>query len=411
MKNEKFVSVDWGHKDSHEMWFDGEEVRKTMPKDAKIVLVENIPVYKAKELVKKGIKILTCHTMSSRDHREEMGYPRLKHYKNDGHAIDAKVIYDLYVKKPEVFYEWFPNEMQYAYNNFLQIQKSRIAAGNRAWSEEAKEKETKMIDFLRKAEVQAEKRMDQIGEDDATYQYLGSIKYIGARTGGGIRGLLDPSCFPTASKMRRYAGLSVIDGNIQERRKGESSGYNAMAKSILLSRVPDSFIKSKGKDPSPYLKDYVSAREKFDKQRVEIPLSKKHKIIGDILSEDVNGFKVGQRIYKHQFPKLRAKLESQGRNTVYMELSDGHAHRMAIRKMMTKFLEDYWVVSRQLEGFPTVAPYPIDVQGHSHYRPPHYIPDILEPFEPERELGWIFKEGKRPLSEACPYIKDKLKDN
>ena len=156
----KVNAVDWGYKEEREEWHDGKHL-KVAPelKKGDVVLIENIPEYKAEKLHAKGVKILMCHTMSSKEHREELGYPRLHHYENEGHRVDALVIYDLYQKKPELFYPWRPNIMRIFYSNFIQIQKARIASSSRAWVKEAKEATSATIEFLIKAEKEMEKQL------------------------------------------------------------------------------------------------------------------------------------------------------------------------------------------------------------------------------------------------------------
>lgn len=81
-KENEIYGVDWGHKDENQEWYSGyEEFFPAPPKLKKgdIILIENPPTYKAKEWYEKGIKLLTCHTMSSKEHRAEMGFPRLHH--------------------------------------------------------------------------------------------------------------------------------------------------------------------------------------------------------------------------------------------------------------------------------------------------------------------------------------------
>lgn len=404
----KIYAVDWGHKEDREEWHNGEHL-ETAPelKKGDIVLIENIPDYKSKELHGKGVKILMCHTMSTKEHREELGYPRLHHYKNKGHRVDAMVIYDLYQKKPGLFYPWRPNLLRMLYSDFSQIQKARIASFNRAWVKEAKEATSTTIEFLKKAEKELEKAMDKAGKGNIVYEYLRGIQGIGPRTGCGVIGAFDATKFDYSSKLRKYTGLAVIDGKIQRLRKGETTGYDTQKKALLIKRIADSFIKLSGTPhPSAYFLDYEWEKNRQQKKPAEaIPIHKKELIIGDLLAEDVGGFKECQRIYAHQYPKLLKQLN--GQKTVLIKLSDGHIHNRAIRRMIQLFISDYWVVSRQLQGFSTNQPYPIKILGHSDYRKPRYIPEILKPFEPERDWGWVFNEGLRNWSDALPIVKEK----
>lgn len=414
-KEPRRLAVDWGHEKKKEKWYDI-DLKKHLDNPPKLkkgmlILVENIPLYKAKKMLELGVKILTCHTMAIKEHREAMGYPRLKHYDNPGHSIDAMVIGDLYLKKPWLFFEFQFNDIKLSYRNFNQIQKARVSATLRAWALEAKENGNRTIDFLNDAEKECEKMMDKCGKGDGVYEYLRGITQIGPRTGGGLYSEADATKFETASKLRRYAGLSVIDGHIQRFVSGESSGYNPELKALLVKRIGDGIIKSSGTNhPSAYFIDYTAEKTRLQKMEPkEINIEDKGQIIGDLLwFDDVQGFEKGDRIYKHLYPKLKKALAENGsKKTVLIKLSDGHIHNRAIRKAVQLLLEDYWVISRQLQGFNTVPPYATTVAGHVNYRRPRYIPKILEPFDPMRETGWIFAEGHRPWSSACEYIRDK----
>jgi len=409
----RIFALDWGHKGENEEWHDVlmNVWLAAAPKLKKgdTILVENPPTYKAKDWHEKGINILTCHTMASKEHRDEMGFPRLHYYKNDGHRVDALVISDLYQKKPNLFYAWKPNEIKLLYSTFIQIQKTRVAASLREWSIEAKKNGNKTIDFLKSSEQECVKAMNGFGNDNVVYGYTQSIMQIGPKTGGGLVGLADATKFETASKLRRYAGLSVIDNRIQKFRAGESGGYSPDLKALLIKRIGDGIIKSSGTEHmSGYFMDYMTEKEKQQARKPqEIPIDDERNIVGDKLAEDIPGFKKDKILHKDTYAKLKKELEKLGKKTVLIKLSDGHIHNRSIRKAVQLLLEDYWVISRQLQGFPTVPPYATSVAKHVHYRRPRYIPEILEPFDPMRETGWIFNEGLKPWSQACEYIKDK----
>jgi hypothetical protein len=406
----RIFSVDWAHENERQQWYDGTDfIGEPKLKKGDIVLTENIPSYKAVELLEKGVKILTCHTMSSKEHRDFLGQPRLKYYNNDGHKIDAFVIYDLYATKPHLFNDYKINIMKMLYSNFIQIQKTRTASQLRAWSKKAKDMTNSTIEFLVNAENESEKTMDKYGKGEIVYDYVRNIRQVGPRTGCGLVALADATRFEHASQLRRYAGLSVIDGEVQKLRVGQSNGFDTELKALLLKRIADGFIKSSGtKYPSAYYLDYEYEKNRLKKippKSVDID-DEKH-IVGDLLAEKIGKFKKGERIYKHQYAKLKEACVIKGVDSVLIQLADGHIHARAIRKMMQLFLEDYWVISRQLQGFSTIPPYITTVGKHNGYRKPRYIPKILEPFDPLRDVGWVFETKKRPWSQASEYIKDK----
>ena len=388
------------------------------------IVSENVPNWMLKDLLTAKIPVLTCHTMTTRDRREEMGIPHDKSFRNEGHKDDVLVIMTNWNIDNSVFYPKYPNKHREAYSNFLQVQKTRIQLQLRSWSLEAESNITPTVKSAMDTEKVAEKEMHNLAKSNLPYGlYLSELPYIGPRTAGGIIGYLDVTRFPTASSARRYAGLSVINGEIQKLQSGKTAGYVTELKSLLLAKIADGFIKSKsspgnialGRKESPYLADYNIERLRLDKKIVDVPLDNPDRIVGDIIAEDVVGektFSKGDRIYKNQKNKnvshLVSILKEQGRTSVKMKISEGHAHAMAKRKMMSKFLEDYWCIGRQFEGFPTSEPYIIAIGGHSDYRPPYLIPEHLKPFKPSREVGWIFTEGRRPMEDAHPYIRNKL---
>jgi len=428
-KNIRVYSVDWAHKDEREEWY--EVIQQNWLKDkpelkkGDIVLLENVPFYKAKELFNKGIIILTCHTMATHDHRAKLGLPMLKHYKHDGHRPDAFVIADLYANKPELFYGWKPNPIKMLYSNFTQIRKARIATGNRAWSEEAKEITNSTIEFLEKAEHEAAKATDKFGKNNIIYDYIKSIPQIGINLAGGLM-VVDPTKYPTASKFRKGCGLAVEKGEPQKLVKGKSAGYRTEVKSRYVFVWAEQVMKSSGSNPKqpnrktcPYFIDYQRAKERMHKEQpITLPIEPKDKIIGDLFGEDLGEITVGNKkyklkkgkvIYKHLYPGVKEIVENNG-GMIKIILSKGHIHRRAVRVMSQRLNEDIWVIWRQLLGFPTVEPFIVTKNGiHTHYENPRVIPDILKPFKPIREGGWIFKHGLRDWSLADPYIVDNYK--
>ena len=415
-------ALDWAYKAKKQEFFDGNSIiHDPKLKKGNLLLVGNLPDFKLRKYLEEGIKVKTCHTMAIKDQRDKMGLIKPTHYKSKGHMIDCQVIYYLYQEKPKLFYDAKPNEYKIFFRNFMQIQRTRVAMGLRAWAKEGKEATNATVEKMKEAEKEAVKAMDKFARDDIVYQYLRSIKGIGPRTGGGIRALVDATKFPTPSKLRKYCGLAGSkDGKIQKLRAGESGGFPPELKALLTKRVGDGIIKTSGKRkgqavayPSEYFIDYAIEKERLHKRRLgderffAVKRDAKEYVIGDLLEEDVGEFKSGLLVHKNTYPRILAQLKKDGKDTVLMELSDGHIHSRAIRKMVVLLMEDVWVVSRQLEGFSSIPPYATTVGGHADYRKPRYIPKILEPFEPTRDWGWIFKTGRRPWKDACEYIKSK----
>ena len=402
----RVLSNDWAHHSERSKFFNGVKIVDNVKlKKGDVILAENVPTYKAKKWLDKGIIILTCHTMSSHDHRAALGIERKTFYNNDGHAEDAMVIYDLFQTNPNLFYKWKHNIFREYASDYKAIQGLRISVQNRMWSYNGAPSQPNTIEHLKKAEKELLTHMSKMSKQDFIFNYLLSIPGIGPSIATRIRSL-DVTKFNTASKLRKYCGLAVVDGEPQKRKKGESSGYNATMKATLVHDFGEQINIRRNK--SPYLADLTREKDRLNAMPPsQIPIEEKDRIIGDILAEDIPSAHLskGTTITKDKYPKLKKALKQQSKASVLIKLSDGHIHNRAIRKVANLFLEDYWVIGRQYEGFPTVAPYSVTIQNHPHYRQPPIIPSVLQPFKPEREVGWIFKEGIRPWSEASSYIR------
>ena len=412
-----FESCDWAHNEEKRVFYNGEDYSgETTLKEGGILLTENMPWYQVQKYKEDGIFVLGVHVNLLKDWKEKHGISTVaeKQRPTDrtSDKIDAKAIYDCGKEHPEWFREIQPQSLQLQYNNFYQMQKAKVAMGLRLWasgtmSDESVAEQKSLIEQLMKNIVDT--IGDTLEKEPVWNLYLDNVPYIGPSLGGGLVSMGNVTRFETPSKLRKFAGLAVLDGKTQRHTKGETGGYNDVFKMLLLGRIATQFIKSKGmKVPSEYLQDYVQEKEKLQRRSPQqIPVEDKVHIVGDILSESVGSMKSGQRIYKTNYTKLVSESKKENRSSVLIQLSPGHIHAMASRKMMVLFLEDYWVISRQLLGYPTVPPYPQSVLQHNGYRPPRYIPEILKPFDPIRDWGWIFKNEKRDWNDADEFVRMK----
>jgi hypothetical protein len=96
-----------------------------------------------------------------------------------------------------------------------------------------------------------------------------------------------------------------------------------------------------------------------------------------------------------------------------------HVEQRARRYAIQKFINWHWVITRQLAGYPTNKGWIFDIgemgadgkrikHDASKYLKPPYIPSILldenNRWSPDREAGWIFKQGKKPWKDADAYV-------
>lgn len=166
------------------------------------------------------------------------------------------------------------------------------------------------------------------------WDWVTSIRGLAA---GGLAAQLlaqidDIAKFDTVSKLWRFAGWAVIDGEIDRCQKGQKSPYNRRLKSICW-QVVDQFIKQQ----TPLYSDLYYTE------------------------------KARQRELYPEKIKVNGKWK----------YNDGHLHNRAIRKTAKIFLQHLWVIWRELEGLPVSEPWVIAQGGHANYVPPPNWP--MEP--------------------------------
>ena len=162
---------------------------------------------------------------------------------------------------------------------------------------------------------EAKAEMVEFGEQvGPVWEWLTSIKGLGQ---GGLAAQLlaqidDVAKFATVSKLWRFCGYAVIDGAIDKPTRGEKLPYNRRLKSI----------------------GYLIA-EQFIRQQTSVYV--------DIYYD-----------------------EKQRQARLHPELTPGHIHNRAIRKMVKIFLQQLWVTWRQSEGLLVTEPYVYAVMGHTN---------------------------------------------
>ena len=171
------------------------------------------------------------------------------------------------------------------------------------------------------------KTMILFASDTPIWEWLSGIR--GLKEGGLSSQLLaqidDIGKFDTVSKLWRFAGLAVIDGRAERNKLGEKSHKNARLRSIC------------------YL-----ISEQFLRQQTPV--------YSDIYYED-----------KLRLRELHPEPEqTNGASPWSHNFTDGHIHRMAMRKAVKIFLQHLWVTWREIEGLPVSDPYVKAIMGHTH---------------------------------------------
>jgi len=177
----------------------------------------------------------------------------------------------------------------------------------------------------------------------AVYQkFLSLIKGIGPILAGGLLSYFNPYEAEHASSFWRYAGLHVVNGKAPRREHGKKISYNPKAK-VLCWKISDSFIKQR----TPFYRDI------YDKAK-----NKENEKLGNPLENPENC-----PYYKECLQKLKKKAQKLGRERKPTPCKL-HIHYRAMRKMAKRFLADFWVAWRRLEGLTVTEPYAIAILGH-----------------------------------------------
>ena len=337
-------SCDWAHEKDKLRFYNGKKIlSKPTWKDGDKVVTENMPDRYAKILISKGVEIFRAHQNLVSKYRKELGVE-----KSDDN--DVKLIYQYYNLHLEDFKRYIgESKLRCLYASFKEIQKLRVSTSNRLWSN-GDDFNGGTLSTLETLEKDIIKEMKKELENYPIWEWLKPIKGINCATAAGlIASVNDIGRFECVGSLWSYFALDVVDGHAPRREKGKEYNKHLKGKSLILGIIGDSFIKQR----TPHYRDI------YDNEKIK------------------------QR-------KLHPEAVPTGNKTGFKKkYTDMHVHRMAIRKMMKRFIADYWVMDRQLNGFPTKPPYVHDVLKHKHYVNPPFVPEILEPFSPMREEGWI----------------------
>ena len=153
-------------------------------------------------------------------------------------------------------------------------------------------------------------------------KYLQQVRGISVLTASKLLYMVgDITRFSQPSKLVKYSGLAVVDGEADRLKKGVEASYKPDLKALLLGVIGDNFIKSN----SQYRKVY-DERRKYTKQH-----------------------------------RPEWGVHPSGKKKEYL----AHYHADAKRVMVKRFLVEFWKAGWQAEGLevPT-KPYPVAILGH-----------------------------------------------
>jgi len=182
------------------------------------------------------------------------------------------------------------------------------------------------------------------------WDWLVAIKGIGDHTAAKIIALIDdPAKFATVSKLWRFSGYGLKDGQIDRPTKGAVLPYNRRLKSELFL-MAESFVKQQ---TPTYVTIYYEEKERQRREHPEPVCSK-------------CGAVARLRGQSWTCPECRAS----GRAINYTPM---HLDYRAKRKVVKVLLQHLWVVWREAEGLPVTMPYVHDVLHHTHYIAPEMV--------------------------------------
>lgn len=177
----------------------------------------------------------------------------------------------------------------------------------------------------------------------AVYQkFLSLIKGIGPILAGGLLSYFNPYEAEHASSFWRYAGLHVVNGKAPRRERGKKISYNPKAK-VLCWKISDSFIKQR----TPFYRDIYDKAKNRENEKLGNPLENPENCPH----------------YKECLQKLKKRAQKLGRERKPTPCRL-HIHYRAMRKMVKRFLADFWAAWRRLEGLTVTEPYATAILGH-----------------------------------------------
>ena len=217
-------------------------------------------------------------------------------------------------------------ELRYLADCYMQIQKTRIAMGNRKSAverdvDEGPPPEAIIIaqGHMEQAEKVVAKEMLREVKDHPAWPWLEEVKGVSGVLGCKLLGLLDIHKARNVSSFWKFCGLAVTNGERDRPVKGETLSYSIRAKTVCYL-IASSFLKC----GSPFRDVYDDARVYYEANRPD--------------------------------------------------WSKGRQHNAAMRKMEKVFLQCLWVYWREAEGLPVTKPYAHDKLGHEQlYKPEDFI--------------------------------------
>lgn len=283
---------------------------------------------------------------------------------------------------------------------YQDLQKIRIGLGNRTWAAENGKSDAvpkvyeQMTEQLKEMEDSLVKSAKAELKEHPAWPWMQKVKGLGPTMAMQLIGYIgDIGRFDTVSKLWKYSGLAVTDGQADRRRRGQVANYSPKFK-VLMYNIGTSFLRS----GSPYRRIYdeTKARYQYSKQDALIVIA--------LIDDQVNP---GKNPWKTIFKIIPALEAIQGDNPgAYLQVvikkareekeawkallegatkaakdrgleepwTDQRIHLTSLRKMEKITLAHLWEVWRLAEGLPIRKEYVFDQLGHtSRYTPEEFV--------------------------------------
>jgi len=220
---------------------------------------------------------------------------------------------------------------------FYDLQKLRVAAGNRRVSETV-QLEKRSIDYLevrsdlfKTMERKSLSEIRRLLKHHAIWPWLEAQKGCGPTMAGVICSTIDIRRAGTPSALWAFAGLHVDNatGRAVKRKRGEKLNHNPFLKAKLVKVLADCMIKSK----SPWTEHYYAYKTRKKNERVD-----------KCMACDGRG--------KYKDGKTCQNCGGTGGPAPWGS-SDAHRDMAARRYMIKMFLLALWKEWREIEGLPT----------------------------------------------------------
>lgn len=182
----------------------------------------------------------------------------------------------------------------------------------------------------------------QIRDEPVCKLFLKNIKGIGPILSGGLVSWFDITKAKHASSFWKYAGLHVEDGQAVRRIKGKKLGFNIRVRTFCW-KIGDSLLKQR----TPFYRDIYDEAKIKEAEKLRHP------------EKDPHNCPVHETCLK----RLSAKAKRLKQSTKELPCKK-HIDYRARRKMIKRFLLDFWLAWRKLEGLPISEPYAIAVLKH-----------------------------------------------